>query len=121
MARIRKRGKTWSFEIERKGKGEKSYHGSGFRTKKEASDKAKEIELQLASGQLTVYENPLTLVELFDSWLEVEILPQKLDIDTKKRYKRRREVIKNYFGDMLVSDIVRSNYQKFINFLWGKL
>lgn len=116
MARIRKRGKTWSFEIERKGKGEKSYHGSGFRTKKEASDKAKEIELQLASGQLTVYENPLTLVELFDSWLEVEILPQKLDIDTKKRYKRRREVIKNYFGDMLVSDIVRSNYQKFINF-----
>ncbi|WP_457810476.1 tyrosine-type recombinase/integrase, partial [Streptococcus sanguinis] len=71
--------------------------------------------MQLANGQLSVYENPLTLVELFDSWLEVEIMPQNIDIETKNRYTRRREVIKEYFGDIRVSHIVRSKYQKFLN------
>ena len=116
MARIRKRGKTWSFEIERKGSNRKSYHGSGFRTKKEASEKAKEIELQLANGQISVYDTSLTVVELYNSWLEVEIMPQNIDIETKKRYLRRRDIIEQYFGDTLVSDMVRSKYQKFLNF-----
>ena len=115
MARVRKRGKTWTYEIKKTSQ-HRSYSGSGFKTKKEAAAKAKEIEMQLSSGQLSVFENPLTLVELFDSWLEVEIMPQNIDIETKNRYARRREIIKDYFGDMRVSHIVRSKYQRFLNF-----
>lgn len=54
MARVRKRGKTWTYEI-KKTSHHRSYSGGGFKTKKEAAAKAKEIEMQLSSGQLSVF------------------------------------------------------------------
>lgn len=122
MARIRKRGKKWSYEIRRSGF--ESIHGSNFATKKEASDEARRVEYELEQGiyNFSVSESvdneageDYKLVDLFDEWLEVEILPQRLDVDTKKRYIRRRDILKEYFGEQVVSTLLRSQYQRFIN------
>lgn len=113
MARVRKRGGTWSYEITRKGK--TVAHGSGFARKKDAEKEAKEVELLLDS-QLDYQVVPeMSLVELFQSWLDVEILPQNLQIQTKKRYLKRKEKLIEFFGDTKVSEIVRSRYQAFLN------
>lgn len=114
MPRIRKRGKTWSFEIKKTSKS-KGYHGSGYRTKKEAERVAKEIELQLASNIEFNIQPEMTLVDLFDSWLKVEILPQNIDDDTKKKYLKRKRWLENYFNDLKISQILRSDYQRFLN------
>lgn len=114
MARIRKRGKTWSFEI-KKTSNSKGYHGSGYRTKKEAERVAKEIELQLAKNSEFNIQTEMTLVDLFDSWLKVEILPQNIDDDTKKKYLKRKRWLENYFNDLKISQILRSDYQRFLN------
>lgn len=114
MARIRKRGKTWSFEI-KKGNDKKSYHGSGYRTKREAERAAKELELQLISDVSYKVQVEMSLVELFDNWLNVEILPQNIDWDTKRKYLKRKEWLADYFGDLKLSQLLRSDYQSFLN------
>lgn len=113
MARIRKRGNTWEYEIKRNGK--VVYRGSGFNRKREAEKEAKEIEVML-DNQLDYQVKPdMSLVELFDTWLSVEILPQPLQTQTIKKYEKRKKKIEEFFGETKVSDILRSQYQSFIN------
>ncbi|MDG3142851.1 site-specific integrase [Streptococcus suis] len=113
MARIRKRGNKWDYEIKRNGK--VVYRGSGFTRKKDADKEAKEMEVRLDS-QLDYQVKPdMSLVELFDAWLSVEILPQPLQKQTIKKYEKRKRKIEEFFGDTKVSDILRSQYQTFMN------
>ncbi|MGT2888362.1 tyrosine-type recombinase/integrase [Streptococcus didelphis] len=113
MARVRKRGKTYSYEIKRAGK--VVAHDSGFKTKREADKVAKEIEVQLDSKLDYRLQPEMSLVELFQSWLDVEIFSQNIQSQTKKKYEKRKRKIEEFFGDMKASDIVRSKYQSFIN------
>ncbi len=114
MARIRKRGKNWEYEIKQNGK--IVARGSGFSRKKDAERDARKVELSIGNQSLH-YElkQDMTLVELFNSWLNIEILPQAIQPQTKKKYLKRLAKIQEYFGDSKVSDIVRSQYQMFIN------
>ncbi|EPV86460.1 tyrosine-type recombinase/integrase [Streptococcus agalactiae] len=114
MARIRKRGKNWEYEIKQNGK--IVARGSGFSRKKDAERDARRVELSIGNQSLH-YElkQDMTLVELFNSWLNIEILPQAIQPQTKKKYLKRLAKIQEYFGDSKVSDIVRSQYQMFIN------
>lgn len=113
MARIRKRGKNWAYEI-KESKRNGLVSKGGFKTKKEAEKAAKEMEIQLDSHPGYVFKE-MTLVELFNEWLHVEVYSQALDIETKGHYARRLNWIENYFGDKLVSHMLRSDYQKFLN------
>lgn len=90
MARIRKRGKTWSYEI-KKTKTNKAYYGSGYRTKKEAERVAKEIEVQISSGVEYKVQPEMTLVELFDNWLNVEILPQNIELKPRRSISNEKD------------------------------
>ena len=114
MARIRKRGKNWEYEIKQKGK--IVARGSGFSRKKDAERDARRVELSIENQSLH-YElkQDMTIVELFNSWLNIEILPQSIQSQTKKKYLKRLAKIQEYFGDTKISDIVRSQYQMFIN------
>ncbi|ESR10128.1 tyrosine-type recombinase/integrase [Streptococcus iniae] len=114
MARIRKRGQKWEYEIKRNGK--VVARGSGFSKKKEAESDARKVEIKLDNKSLE-YElkEDMTMVDLFDSWLNTEVLPQSIQSQTKKKYLKRREKIKEFFGDIKVADIVRSQYQTFLN------
>ncbi|HEL0663231.1 site-specific integrase [Streptococcus equi subsp. zooepidemicus] len=113
MARIRKRGKNWEYEIKRNGK--VVYRGNGFKRKKDAEKKAKEIEVMLDNQLDYQVRADVSLVELFDAWLTVEVFPQPLQTQTIKKYEKRRQKIETFFGDTKVSDILRSQYQSFIN------
>ncbi len=77
MARIRKRGKNWEYEIKQNGK--IVARGSGFSRKKDAERDARRVELSIGNQSLH-YElkQDMTLVELFNSWLNIEILPQAI-------------------------------------------
>lgn len=114
MARVRKRGDTWSFEIA-KNKKHPAVSKSGFKTRKLAEKEARRVEVLLEEGRYSESQVELTLGELFDKWLTVEIEPQNLDIETKKRYRKRKKWIDDYFGDILVTQILRSQYQMFLN------
>ncbi|MEY8462188.1 tyrosine-type recombinase/integrase [Streptococcus merionis] len=116
MARIRKRAnmKTYELEIE-KTKSHPRIYKSGFRTKSEAIKEARRIESLLEQGKYNTAHTDITLSELFNMWLTVEIDAQDLDPDTKKRYRRRQRWIEDYFGDVQVNQILRSHYQMFIN------
>lgn len=86
-----------------------------FTRKKDADKEAKEMEVRLDS-QLDYQMKPnMSLVELFDAWLSVEILPQPLQKQTIKKYEKRKRKIEEFFGDTKVSDILRSQYQTFMN------
>ena len=115
MARIRKRNGKWEFEINRKNLPRK--FGSGFKTKREAQDAASKLEGELIAEyqERLSYSRSIKLIDILDRWLEVEILSQPLDHDTKTRYIRRRNVVEGYFKGRDVNSIVRSEYQEFLN------
>ncbi|WMB27861.1 Arm DNA-binding domain-containing protein [Streptococcus didelphis] len=94
MARVRKRGKTYSYEIKRAGK--VVAHDSGFKTKREADKVAKEIEVQLDSKLDYRLQPEMSLVELFQSWLDVEIFSQNIQSQTKKKYEKRKRKIEEF-------------------------
>ncbi len=114
MARIRKRGKNWEYEIKKNGK--IIARGSGFSKRKDAESDARKVESEIEKNSFD-YElrQDMTLVELFDAWLNIEILPQPIQLQTRKKYLKRREKIKEFFDDVKVFEIVRSQYQTFLN------
>lgn len=63
MARIRKRGKNWEYEIKQNGK--IVARGSGFSRKKDAERDARKVELSIGNQSLHYeLEQDMTLVEL---------------------------------------------------------
>ncbi|AXQ77783.1 site-specific integrase [Streptococcus chenjunshii] len=114
MARIRKRRGVWEFEIP-KTKKHRTFYKNGYRTKREAEKAAKRIEVMIEQGDYNIELADLTLPDLFERWLQIEIDPQPLDPETKKRYRKRLGWIEDFFQNRLISQIRRSDYQMFLN------
>lgn len=111
--RYRKRGTTglWSYEVREKG--QTVAHGSRFRTKKEAIVEAEKIAQKLRlGGRLT---KDMTLVSLYQEWLELKILPSNKSELTKQKYIAREKIIVELFGDEEISSIRGSDYQRALN------
>lgn len=111
--RYRKRGTTglWSYEVREKG--QTVAHGSRFRTKKEAIVEAEKIAQKLRlGGRLT---KDMTLVSLYQEWLELKILPSNKSESTKQKYIARKKIIFELFGDEEISSIRGSDYQRALN------
>ncbi|MGT2712284.1 site-specific integrase [Streptococcus oriscaviae] len=110
----RKRGKhkLWDYRVFDK-KGCVIAFDSGFKTKREAMYNAVEIERKLLLTN--VFTPKATLYELWLKWHELIIVPSKLAKSSKDKHIQRGKVIKENFGDMPVTEITHSQYQKFIN------
>lgn len=57
----------------------------------------------------------MTLVELYEQWLNLKIYPSKKSETIKRKYKSRVDTIRKLFGDRKVSEIKPSDYQKIMN------
>lgn len=115
MAQIYKRNNSWSYRVTYKdisGK-RKSISKSGFKTKKEAANSALEIEQKKKHNADFVREN-YTFLEYFKDWLNLYKYGRHAEI-TEQRYRRIEKVIDQYFHDVKLKDITKSDYQKFIN------
>ena len=86
---------------------------SGFRTKREATYEAVEIERKLLLSN--VFTPKATLYELWVRWHELIIVPSKLSKSSKQKHLQRGKVIKEYFDNVSVTKITHSQYQEFIN------
>ena len=116
MASIRYRQrsgkKLWSYEIRESG--QVLAHGSGFKTKKAAILEAESIAQKLRLGG-SIARN-MTMVELYQEWLEVKILPNKRKSElTKKKYIARKKIVIEFFGELKLLEITGSLYQRILN------
>lgn len=88
----------------------------GFKTKKEAQIAAAEVEAQLATGKI-IKNEPIPFIVYFEKWYKL----YKTDIakQTLGHYEDTLRYITEYFGDKLIQDITRQDYQEFLN-VYGK-
>ncbi|HEW8331622.1 TPA: tyrosine-type recombinase/integrase [Streptococcus pneumoniae] len=109
----KQRGKKrlWSFSIRERSKS--LLHKSGFKTKREAKIEAEKVLHKLNTG--SVLSSSMTLLELYNEWLDLKILPSNRSVVTKKKYLMRKKVIERLFGNKPVSQIKPSEYQKIMN------
>lgn len=115
MASIRKRGKTWEARISYKtpeGK-YKTKTKSGFKTKKEALLFANENEVLAITGELTT-TRPKLFTEYFKDWYELYKEPTIRE-RTKLTYKQAQMNLEKYLPDILLQDMDRQIYQRFLN------
>lgn len=113
MASVTKRGKTWQYTVSRMiGGKSKPIRKGGFRTKKEASVAAAEVEANLQKG-IIPHLRMEPIDEYFREWLKI----YKTDIAdvTLKRYQDTLQTIINYFGSKPIQDISKREYQAFLN------
>ena len=112
-ARYRQRGKKklWLVEIRQ---GDKTLDSkSGFRTKKDAQKYAVPILQKIRNGN--ILRPDMTLVDLYQEWLELKIIPSSRQQTTINKFILRKKIIKKYFGNKKVSEIKPSDYQKAMN------
>lgn len=111
--RYRQRGKKklWLVEIRH---GDKTISSkSGFKTKKEAQVYAEPLLQKLRTGN--TLRADMTLVDLYQEWLDLKIIPSSRQPTTIKKFIIRKNIIKKYFGDKKVNEIKPSDYQKAMN------
>ena len=111
--RYRKRGDSnlWTYEIRNEGK--TVAHNSGFKTKKLAESEAEPILQELRLGKRI--SRDISLVDLYQEWLELKILPSSRSEETKKKYLLRKNTIERLFGNKKVTQIRASEYQRIMN------
>lgn len=112
-----KRGKTWQFSVNHYEEGKrKPIVKSGFKTKKEAQHVAQDVEMQLKKGnQVIVKEIPFS--SYFDEW--IDLYKSNRHKTTYERYRNSLERVKDYFKDLPIQKISRTDYQRFLN-AYGK-
>ncbi|GAB2023780.1 site-specific integrase [Pseudolactococcus yaeyamensis] len=115
--RYKQRGtkKLWAYEI-RQGSKTLAYK-SGFQTKKEAQINAEPILTEIRKGGKL--DKHTTLPDLFQKWLDLKIIPNNPSKSTITKYKYKKNVIVEYFGNIEISKIKSSEYQKIMN-LYGQ-
>ncbi|MBU5308856.1 tyrosine-type recombinase/integrase [Ligilactobacillus saerimneri] len=87
-----------------------------FKLKKDAIQKARELETELNTGNIELKE--ISFADYYLRWYET-YKKDGLAPVTSNRYKIFCKVIRDHFGDTLLKDIRRSDYQQFINW-YGK-
>lgn len=113
MATFQKRGKTWQYTISRYVDGKyKPIRKGGFRTRAEAKTVADDIEYKLNRG-MQIHNDPIPLSEYFEDWFNL----YKTDVSqqTLSHYKDTLRYIKEFFSDKSIQNIIRNDYQKFLN------
>lgn len=117
MASYRQRGKnkTWDYRVfDNQGKVIAS--NSGFKTKREATIEAQEIERKLfQSNKMFRFDKKVTLYELWKEWFDLIIFPSEKGKSTKNGYYYRGQAIKNYFSEKPIAEIRHNDYQSFLN------
>lgn len=86
---------------------------SGFKLKREALQWATDKEVQLANGY-GIGDTDITFVDYFWKWYRTYREPGAA-ASTRNNYAVRKRIIQQYFGDVKIKDIKRSDYQRFIN------
>ncbi|HEG4238681.1 TPA: site-specific integrase, partial [Enterococcus faecium] len=115
MARLVKRGNSWQYEISYK-KDDGKYtkiRKSGFKTKGEAKDAANELEYNLNKGLKGDRKN-LLLSDYFEDWMQLYKEGTVSPI-TYRKYEDTLMNIKKYMPAVLISDLDRVGYQRFLN------
>lgn len=111
---LRKRGKTWTAQVNFKDEDGKVRYASkgGFKTKKEAQIYEDQLKAKKDKGKLTS-EKPEFRAYFWD-WANLYRLPGKAP-NTVKRYKYVKMIIEQYFGYLKLNQITRAKYQNFLN------
>lgn len=113
MASITKRGKTWQYTVSNMVDGVyKPIRKSGFKTKKEATLAAAEVEMNLKKG-MQVISKDKPFAEYFEEW--IELYKKSKHKNTYARYLISLSTVKEYFHNKPIQKINRSDYQKFLN------
>lgn len=115
MARFVKRGKKWQYEISFKKKDGTfdKIRKSGFTTKSDARAAATELEYQMSRGLSGERKNML-LSDYFKDWMEL----YKEGLVTEVTYKKYIDTYNNierYMPHVLLSDLDRTKYQRYLN------
>lgn len=114
MASFRKRGNKWSVRISYQENGkQKQKEKSGFRTKAEAQKYAIEQE-QLLNKGILLNSKDILFCTYFKKWYET-FKADNISPSTLRRYSNIEKRIKEYFNDVGMQKITRTDYQKFIN------
>lgn len=110
-----KRGKTWTYRIryrDEHGK-MKSVSKSGFRTKSEAETVGLEIQKKYKESGISSNEN-ISFYDYYISWINTYKIG-RLDHTTERKYKIIGKLIKGKFGETLLKDIKRMDYQQLLD------
>ena len=105
--RYRKRGDSnlWTYEIRNEGK--TVAHNSGFKTKKLAESEAEPILQELRLGKRI--SRDISLVDLYQEWLELKILTSSRSEETKKNIFSVKTQLKDYLEIKKSLKFVRVN------------
>ncbi len=113
MASYLKRGKTWQYTVNHYVDGErKPIVKGGFATKKEAQLAAHEVEMHLWKGQ-QVNTRDIPFSTYFDEW--IELYKSGRHKTTYDRYRNSLARVQEYFKDISIRKITRTDYQRFLN------
>ncbi|MCT2909271.1 site-specific integrase [Schleiferilactobacillus harbinensis] len=116
MAEIKKRGSKWQYRVfytdPDTGK-QKSKSKSGFLTKADAVAAANEIEVQKQHGASLGSANVL-FSEYYDEWIKDTKLG-RYSHQTEIWYKRTSKLIHEGFPGVMLKDVSRRKYTKFLN------
>lgn len=111
--RKNKTSTTWQYDVKhptfKSGKKRKS----GFKTKAEATNAAQQLIRDLEDGNIT--DDNKRFEDYYNDWL---VIKNKKKVAPKQYYwyERSLKLFTDYFGiDILVKNITRSEYQKFLN------
>lgn len=115
MAQILKHSGSWGYRIsyyDKFGK-RKFVNKFGFKKKSDATEAARDLELKKKSTNLEKREY-ITLADYYNDWIKTYKLG-KYSRNTELRYIAFGKSIYQYFGNSLLKDITKADYQKFID------
>ncbi|MDN4607180.1 tyrosine-type recombinase/integrase [Sporosarcina highlanderae] len=113
MASITKRGSTWQYCVSRIVDGRyKPIRKGGFRTKKEASVAAAQIEADIAQGLIYIKKD-ISFARYFLEWFRT----YKMDVGTitLNSYQATYNKILSYFNETPIQKVTKRDYQIFLN------
>lgn len=113
MASITKRGSTWQYSVSRTIEGKyKPIRKGGFRTKKEASVAAAQVEANIVQG-ISGIKKDIALAQYFLEWYKT----YKKDVGaiTLNSYQATYNKILTHFKETPLQKITKRDYQGFLN------
>lgn len=111
--RKNKNSTSWQYDVKHPSFKSGKKRKSGFKTKAEATNAAQQLIQELDSGNFLV-ENK-TFSSYYREWLQIK---NKKQLSPRQYYwyQRSLRLFEEYFGNkMLIKNIIRSEYQKFLN------
>lgn len=111
--RKNKNSTSWQYDVKHPSFKSGKKRKSGFKTKAEATNAAQQLIRDIEDGN--TLENNKTFSSYYEEWL---LMKKKRELSPRQYYwyKRSLDLFEEFFGEnMLVKNIKRSEYQKFLN------